>query len=323
LLLLTPFSVALTGNVYSPDLLQSAFIALSLLALARHNTWVFLILMWLAQLTRETTLLLSVVVAALAFRHQKKGLSATTIAVALLGLSMTSLLARGGGTNIHHMNGALYALLKAPYNVLKNVLGLLLITNTQVAVGDLSVTSRPPLQTYDLPQWLQLGEIRRIYLYIHPIAPLSTLRTLLVSFGVLPWVLLRRRGRLRGLLPPQTLPIGAAAIYGSLLFIFGAALGAGVERLMGGGWPAFLIATPLLLSAPLRSERRRRLLALHVLLCWLPIALKVPWHIPLDSRGQETIGYLASTVAVASVLQVLAYRSLRAPFAEDEETSPA
>jgi hypothetical protein len=167
---------------------------------------------------------------------------------------------------------------KIPYNFLKNILGIVLWTNT-LAANNPTAFPNTPLLTVTVPSWLPLGAIHNVGVYsFAPLYPFSTANTLLTTFGALPMLVLLVLARYRKSVfsDHDASPIMLAAlIYGLLSFFVGTSIGASTERLVGFGWPAFWIAFPLLLCQYHRCDNRffLRFLSYHTIICWFPFLL--------------------------------------------------
>jgi hypothetical protein len=103
LFLLTPFPLESFELAYIPDLFHIALVSLFFLLLLReHEKWAVLIL-FLAFLTRESTLLLCVFAIGLALSRGKGRFALAVSGVLCVGLAASSWLARLGKPNMHHL----------------------------------------------------------------------------------------------------------------------------------------------------------------------------------------------------------------------------
>lgn len=237
LLLLTPFPLASLELAYMPDLFHMALTAGFFVLLYSERVLWALLLLLIAFLTRESTLLLCLVCAGVGFFRRHHKLWAGSLLVLVVGTVVTNYFARWGKPNVHHLPDVLYLGLKVPYNFLLNFLGVQISTNI--------IPGGPPLFTWQLPAFLHLGLDREIGVSWDWRYPLVTLVVLLTLFGIAPVLVWKyfRRERLTAVAP---LAIQVTAVYGLTCYFLGPALGNLVDRLAGCGWPLFWIALPWL-----------------------------------------------------------------------------
>ncbi len=271
LLLLTPFALEGLLFGYMSDLFHMALSALFFLLLLRGRIPWALLVLFLAFLARESTLLLCVMCGALAWWRRERKLMLGCIAVLLAGMFCSSLFGRMGQPNIHKLPDLFYLALKVPYNFLSNVCGLVIWSDVRPDVG-------VPFAKWDLPAWLHIGSDRQVGLCFRGRYPLNTLLVFVTLFGSGLFFLVRtlralraKRGTWRGMKPPFAVEL--AFFYGTIAFLLGTSLGDWVERLIGYGWPVFWIALPyLILRARMRFCKREVvvLAVCHFLICWWP-----------------------------------------------------
>ncbi len=300
-LLLSPASSQFFSSFYHHDLFYAALLALLFLTLWREKSWVpsFVILLALF-LTRESTLLLSLCIIAVAWLKSKRKIIIPVAAASLLGLAVTSYVTRSSPANVHQMDNLVYLALKIPFNFFQNVFGVKIWLNTFVKV-------EPPLFTVELPKWLHLGSVSAVGLCPWlPIFPLTTLFLFLTSFGVAPlllWDSLSKfRRRIFAEMPPWLLLL---VTYGLISFLITPLLGSSLSRYIGYGWPAFWLAVPALVAKYylLPKNTMLRLILLHILASWIPFAIY--------SMNTGSVPVVLSAVACAAVIQWLALREIR------------
>ena len=300
-LLLSPASSRFISSFYHHDLFYAALLALLFLTLWQEKSWIpsFVILLALF-LTRESTLLLSLCIIAVAWLKSKRRIIIPVAAASLLGLALTSYVTRSSPANVHQMNNLVYLVLKIPFNFFQNVFGVKIWLNTFVQV-------EPPLFTVALPKWLHLGSISAVGLCPWlPIFPLTTLFLFLTSFGVLPLLLRdnlsKYRRRIFTEMPPWLLLL---VTYGLISFLITPLLGSSLSRYIGYGWPAFWLAVPALLAKYYRLPKDAilRLVLLHILANWIPFAIY--------SMNTGSVSVVLSSAACAAVIQGLALREIR------------
>ena len=276
--LLTPFLVGLFQQYYLPDMFHAAILGLFFLCLGRNKLWWTLALLFLLYITRESTILLSLTVALISVYKRWWRTLLGIIIVTCLGITVSTYASSLGQPNIHATSDLVYMLGKIPYNFLKNIFGIVLWTNT-MAANSPTTFPNTPLLTVAVPSWLPFGAIHNVGFYTFaPLYPFSTVNTLLTTFGALPVLVLLDLARFRRNMfnSHNASPIIMAALmYGLLSFFVGTSIGASVSRLVGYGWPAFWIASPLLLWQYHRCDNRffLRFLSYHTTICWLPFLL--------------------------------------------------
>ena len=272
--LVTPLTVYWFRNYCYPEMFYSALLALFFLTMLYEKWLPSILILFLLMLTREDTIILSCCLAVIfLLRKDMRKLAGLVIIATLAGVIVITLVSSGGKSNIHGTSHIVYLLLKAPYNLLKNYFGIELWTNT-LAHGKLTAHSfrEQPIWFMELPRWLQAGQIKKAGIYqICLDFPLSTLKIMLTMFGLMPSLLigLLLTGRQRW---KDCSPFMATLIsLGLISFLAGPCLGADVERLVSYGWPAFWIATPILIATnPSISTKAYYILAWSFVLCWIP-----------------------------------------------------
>jgi hypothetical protein len=266
LFLLTPFPLESFELAYMPDLFHMALVSLFFLLLLRQKARWALLVLFLAFLTRESTLLLCLFTAGLAWFRAQKRLSFGAGGVLCAGWAASSLFCRLGKPNLHRLPESLYLLGKVPYYLLLNFTGFRIWSNVRPAVGR-------PFVIWHLPAWLCFGADHALGIaYPDWGYPLATWIVLLTVFGVGPLIvfyLWRRTGQ------PRKLPFAVelALLYGVASYLAGPLLGAMVDRLVGYGWPAFWLAMPCLLFArglEIKPWRAALLAAGYSMTCWWP-----------------------------------------------------
>jgi hypothetical protein len=300
-LFLSPATGQFFSSFYHHDLFYAALLALLFLTLWREKSWIpsFVILVALF-LTRESTLLLSLCIIAVAWIKSKRKIIIPVAAASLLGLALTSYVTRSSPANVHQMNNLVYLVLKIPFNFFQNVFGVKIWLNTFVKV-------EAPLFTVDLPKWLHLGSVSAVGLCPWlPIFPLTTLFLFLTSFGIAPFLMTNGLSKLRRRifteLPPWLLLLVA---YGLISFLITPLLGSSLSRYIGYGWPAFWLAVPALAVQYYRLPKNTilRLVLLHILANWIPFAIY--------SMNTGSVPVVLSSAACAAVIQWLALKEIR------------
>ena len=241
LFLLTPQPLIGAEMAYMPDLFHMSLLALFLLLWWHQAIKSAFVVLFIAFITRENTLLACLFLGYVAWRRKEKLLMAGAAGVLGAGMVVTSFFAKWGLPNRHHMPDFLYLLGKVPYYFLYNLIGLRIWSDARPNEG-------VPIFTRHLPTWLWVGQDREIGL-CQPewMCPIFTVVCWLTIFGIGPYFLIwlwRRRARF------NTMPvlIHFCFVYGLISFFAGPLLGDWVARLVGYGWPVFWIALPYWLA---------------------------------------------------------------------------
>lgn len=272
-LLCTPFVVFLFKDYYLPDVFHAALLSVFFVLLLNESFVLCVLFLCILTIARETTILLALVLSFLAIYRHKWLVAVSSILAAIFGLVVAKWIAAFGAPNIHNIPDMAYMLLKIPYNFLKNILGIEFWSNTLFENNGDSFSH--PVWTMKLPAWFHLGALQEIGINSFTLsAPLHTLLLLLTEFGLLPALLLSvlTNSTIRErLLKYDPLWAAAAIVYGVICFGLGAVSGASIERLIGYGWPCFLIGAPFLLKTYHRFDSKFVVyfLSLSLLVSWL------------------------------------------------------
>jgi hypothetical protein len=297
--ILTPLLIDEALHAYTPDVFHAALIAAFFYFFAAERWRAALLFLFLATLTRESTLLLCFVIVAFEFRGGRRRMALGAAGTGVLGSVICALIARHGQPNIHALNSMAYLALKVPYNLLKNWFGIVLWTNTFEWKSATTFAIR-------IPRWLPAGHLRELGLGPWaPEGPLTTMLALLTVFGLAATVAVKALAKQRGSslkAIPRTVTL--SLWYGVIALALGTVTGAGVTRLVGYGWPAFWIGVPVFLANPgfRRSLPLPKFLLAHSALCWMPAAVAY-----FLGEGAK---YIAPQVGVAILLHVYAWKIL-------------
>lgn len=263
-----------------PDIFYSALLTVFLLCLWRKSYWLAAALLLPLYVSREAAILVLVclLIAGVRFLRTRVMVGATVAATA--GALISHALARGSQSNVHHLPAVLYLIGKVPFNFMQNVVGIAPWVNTLRPVG-------PPFWIYHIPSWLHLGAIKVIGICpFHLEYPVRTLLGWMGGFGILPLVLCvsMRGGQLRTVW--NDFFFRFCILYGVISFIAGPLLGSSVSRLILHGWPAFLVALPLIW--PLGLQHKVGLIIANFLSGWTAFAVsevQVKNHVLLPLYG--------------------------------------
>jgi hypothetical protein len=270
----SPFLLRLFQDYYLPDVLYAAILSLYFVCLYKERYYVSMIVLLFLFLTRESTLLLAIVVFGVCVYERRWTIALSSVATTVVGLLIVRHAASFGQPNIHNLNDVVYIVLKLPFNFLKNICGITLWTDT-LAVNDPRTFSHSPIWLMNLTK-VPLGSIHFAGIYeFNWGPPVATLISFLSTFGVTPSLVVRdltsskfRNNHFSG--APFWFLI--ALIYGLLSFFVGPMTGASVGRLIGYGWPCFFVAFPFILRRRYSLDRKFmfRLFAASIIAAWLP-----------------------------------------------------
>ena len=227
LLLVIPSAIVAFQHYYLGEIFHAALTAV-FFVLFGLNEWLAIPLLFLLQLTRESSTILSAVTLAVMLRRNPQYSVAAMLAAAA-GIYVASLFAVGV-PNPHHLPAVIFYALKLAYNFALNLFGLAFWTDTNAAT------------IFCHPLWtiaVHLGAIRRVgfcgFEWWHPVL---TLVAMGLSFGVMPLMLVRG-WRIAASSPRADLRI--AFWYGLANFVLAPFIGTTVDRYVFYAWPLFWI----------------------------------------------------------------------------------
>jgi hypothetical protein len=294
-------------ETYMPDCLHAAIAAVFFLLLVRKKWWYAMPLLFFMQVARESTVLLSFFVVLLAAFHRNWKMAGSAVLFTLLGIGVVGHYAGEGQGNVHGASSLVYFVGKIPLNVLPNVFGVRIWTNTH-AKNDPATFPDAPLVKWDLPAWLPSGSMHQVGIYrFEPTTPLACLRVLLTFFGVMPsliiLVILWKRWRL--LRDDELSQVAQLAlVYGLASYFLSPALGTAFGRYVFYAWPMAWVAAPEMLARFFDANARlvRQLAWLQAIACWTPLIL---FTVPPGTALQNLI-----SVAVAIPCHVITVKLL-------------
>jgi hypothetical protein len=226
--------------------------------------------------------------------------------------------------NVHHINPLLYLIAKAPYNFIKNILGIRIWTNTLTHTqGD------HPFVKWSLPARFHMGQITEVGISAIWLAyPAQWVLSVITTFGAALTVLVHasvNAGRcaaapagaswpvclyrgLNSLIRQQPVWMQIAAVYGIVSLVIVPLLGADIPRYAYYAWPALWLLAPSLLARryDLTWDANRTtiasLLFAHLALCWMCI---VQGYVAFNNINNLVL------LAIATALQVWCWRCLQ------------
>lgn len=262
-----------------PDALYAAELAVLLVLLLLDRLGAAALMMFPLMLTRESTSLTVVCLLIAAWKPMRWRDRIVAVASAGLGTWAVSRLDAGSLSNKEQLPPSIYMLMKVPWNLLRNVLGLQPWSNVN---SELCTVPR-----WSLP--LHLGPIHAVGICGVSFSPLYVWLTAVVyNFGLLP-VLLgyiwwhRRHHKGRSVL------LRFVLLYGAISFALTPMLGTWMIHLSSYAWPLFFVALPLLLDElPLPAMHGSRawaalgFFALHIVACRVATSFLESWYLPLQ-----------------------------------------
>jgi hypothetical protein len=306
-IILCPMVLIRFREIYMPDCMHAAIAAVFFLLLRRGAWWYAMPLLFFMQLTRESTVLLTFFVAIVVMYHRKWKLAGAAVLCTLLAIGVVGRYAGEGQGNVHGASNLVYFVGKVPLNLLPNVFGVRIWTNTHAKVSPKAFPNEP-LVTFELPAWLPSGSMNQIGIYsFEPAIPLATARMLLTFLGIMPSLVLVVLGWRRWQLVRDDglSPVGQLSLsYGLAAYLLSPALGTAVGRYIFYGWPMTWIAAPELLVRYFNTNKKLigQLTWLQAIACWTPLLL--------GTRALGTLSQNLISVAVALPCHVIAIKLL-------------
>jgi hypothetical protein len=257
-----PATVTLYRGYYFHDLFHAMPVAAFFLVYA-YSAWAALPILFLLHLTRESTILLSVLLAILSLRRRDWAFALCVLAVAAAGTGITRAAGHAAIPNKHGVSTLAMYFLKVPYAFCYNFLGLVFWTDTNAST----------MPAYS-PEWVidvsgRLGSIRQVgFCGFHPGLIVQTLAALLVPFGVGPGIAARLIRERWGALLKYDRVFLAAFAYGATCLILAPLIGPGPARYVLYAWPLYWLALPeLLKSLEFTRSQILNLLSLQATAC--------------------------------------------------------
>ncbi|MFC2157976.1 hypothetical protein ACFLT9_09085 [Acidobacteriota bacterium] len=297
---LTPILLETYKYYYLPDLFFSALLALFFLSISRRGiNSLSIILLFMMVLSRESSaLLLALVIVVIYWLNFRRKTILPVAAACGAGIVVVQYFSGFGKPNIHGVGNLLYLILKFVFNFLENIVGLKVVVNTFAEFD--------PVYTVKLPEWLQFGLVDTLgFNGWYPMEQVYTLLALITRFGIglVLFFFMAKYGRAQF----KRFPLWAqiVVIYGLVSFFLAPFLGPDTSRLVAYAWPVFWIVVPLLLLKILKTDRTvfRKLILLHILLCWIPFVR--------DAFLLYENIFMILSLLLAGLLQFVAYRILR------------
>jgi hypothetical protein len=229
------------GDYYLPDLFHAALLVIMLSFIQRNRLVAAAWMLPLLFLTRESTLLVVLVLLPLLYREYKVWITSLFLGLTVVGAALSRFLTRDALPNIRGMNDTLYMFCKVPWNAARNLLGIEVWANSDPYCA--------AVKTWSLP--FNIGKNHMVgYCAFHWYAFPLVLSGYLTVFGIAPVLCLYlvRNTPWQQVAKTEKLFLHLCLLYGGIAFLISPALGTDYLRLMSYGWPAFFLFTPLVLK---------------------------------------------------------------------------
>jgi hypothetical protein len=271
-------------NRYLPDLFVNALVGLLFVLLFRGRFGWALLVLFLLQLARESTYLLTFAWLISAFLSQKDmRYAATAVLVTLFGMVSVAYLSREAQPNIHGLSTIQYLASKVVANGLVNIFGITPWSDTY-ALRLPHYYPDPPLWKMTLSSAVALGGVKEIGIYsFDGHLPLKLLCTGVTTVGILPLLFFRTRiAEYRKQFLRWPLAIQVALFSGLLYLLLAPFSGRSIERLFGYAWPLWCFVLPWVLATQKFKYatvlEKRSFFLIHSCSCWGPIILSRIFH---------------------------------------------
>ena len=263
LLLASPLWWMWTGNIYIQDMFAAAlaavlFCVVSMASCATDGKAacrkvglpLVALVLFLLQLTRETSAVFAIVLAVLAWRERDKPLAVVSIVAMVAGMAVVAWNTHDAASNINELGSFSYMACKVVANGVRNFTGLI-PWNDGYAAHLAFYYPDPPIWKCTLPTFLQWGNVHEIGIYAF--LPELIAMTLVVWPFFFPGAFLLllpacREGRLKSLahggFARLPLDVQLAIVSGGIFWVTAPFCGTSLMRYVGYAWPLFWIALP-------------------------------------------------------------------------------
>ena len=262
-----------------------------------------LITLFLLFLTRETTILLGVILVAVSWFRGKKLFALGALVVVIISFLVSGSISGIGQPNSHDLNPLVFMMFKFPYHFLANGMGVRLwVTGYDFC---------EPVLKLQLPPLGVLGSIREVgFCGFDAALPLRNYIALFSTFGVMPLAFVYAFAK-KGWRTMKELPFWfpVAVIYGLAMYAVSIPAGTGVSRIVGYAWPVFLLATPFLVAPFVRENRRflAKFAGTQVFAAWMPFIVQ-------EAGGFASVPVMFFTLAALGAAYVYTFLLLKKTF---------
>ena len=264
LLLVSPLWWMWIGNIYIQDMFAAALAAILFWsvnmvscatdgkpACRKVGLPLVALVLFLLQLTRETSAVFALALAVLAWRERDKLLAVVSIVAMVVGMALVAWVSTDAAPNTNELGGFAYMACKALANGVRNFTGMI-PWNDGYATHLACYYPDPPLWKCTLPAFLQWGNVHEIGIYAF--LPELIAMTIAVWLFFFPGALLLlwrlcREGRLKkslahGGFARLPLDVRLAIVSGCIFWVTAPFCGTSLMRYAGYAWPLFWIALP-------------------------------------------------------------------------------
>lgn len=298
-LFLSPYFFTVIRKMFQPDPLYLFLTALFFLLLIYRKEILSIFVLFLLFLTRESTLVLGLLFALLSWWRSKKLLTIAIIVVVIISLFIMSIISNISQPNIHGLQSSAYLALKFGYNFMTNIFGLEIWINTAPLCK--------PLVVFRLPPFEFLGDVKEIgFCGFNPFLPLQTAIVLLTTFGIAPLVVFYVLAKkLKYILKEWPFWMLLALTYGLANYFLGPSAGSGVQRIVGYGWPAFIMLAPFFVQGFFEIDKTFiiKLVLAQLFVAWLPFII--------HQAGLDSISVFIAALAVIGAIYFYIFRLLK------------
>ncbi len=268
-LLISPLWWVWGGNIYIQDMFAAALTALLLLLLRSSepnsqfpipcSPFPIPLILFLLQLTRESSALLSLVLIALALWRRRWRLAVGAFAAMAAGMAVVAWANRDALPSANGLDGGVYLVAKAVANGVRNFTGVI-PWNDGYAARMPWYYPDPPVWKCALPAFLQMGNVHEVGIY--KFMPGVVLRTFALWLLYFPGVILlffkgvstttgqqdNRSAILNSQFSIHNSPfyIQYSLVVGLVFWLLAPFSGPSLDRLVGYAWPLFWVALPML-----------------------------------------------------------------------------
>ena len=268
-LLISPLWWVWGGNIYIQDMFAAALTALLLLLLRSsepnsqfsifNSQFSIPFVLFLLQLTRESSALLSLALIALALWRRRWRLAVGAFAAMAAGMAVVAWASRDALPSANGLDGGVYLVAKALANGVRNFTGVI-PWNDGYAARMPWYYPDPPVWKCALPAFLQMGNVHEVGIY--KFMPGVVLRTFALWLLYFPGVILlffkgvpsatgqqvNRSAILNSQFSILNSPfyIQYSFVVGLVFWLLAPFSGPSLDRLVGYAWPLFWVALPFL-----------------------------------------------------------------------------
>jgi hypothetical protein len=273
-----------------PDLFFSALLAVFLLLLARNQFLACALMFVPLWMSREAAIVALVCFLAAGWRRLRLSHSLTAVAASIAGIGIVRHLVAGGPGNREHFGFLLYMTGKVPWNIARNLFGIVPWMNLRT-------------EFCKVPVWqvdVHFGSVTAVGICgWDPIVAVTVIRAALATFGLLPILLVYVWKKEKRALWPESPMLRFCVLYGLISVVLAPTMGTSSNRYINYAWPLFALALPMIVSKHVdfgRSTIVAGLLITHIALSWSLV--------PFNAERLSNTGEIASVVLIGVIYAV-------------------